>query len=165
MRRKTRAVRRMAMGIGIFDEAALLVEPQSGGGNVVRHGIDFEKHGFPRSPDEVAEEAASVASAAQQVVHGEMLDVAACREFPTGDEPEKEPVFRIGEKPICVVHEGVSLLRGRALLEDGETLAVELSEFFIERMRAGVDAVHPNRLVVGNHDSLLSFLSRRNFKS
>ena len=47
MRRKTRAVRRMAMGIGIFDEAALLIEPQSGGGNVVRHGIDFEKHGFP----------------------------------------------------------------------------------------------------------------------
>ena len=37
----------MAMGIGIFDEAALLIEPQSGGGNVVRHGIDFEKHGFP----------------------------------------------------------------------------------------------------------------------
>lgn len=153
------------MSVEIFDEAALLVEPQSGGGNVVGYGIDFEKHQPSRRPDEVAEETASVASATQLVVHGEMLDVAAGGEVPTCDEPEKETVFGEGEKPVGVVPEGVALLRGRSLLEDGETLSVKRTEVFIERMRAGVDAVHPNRLVVGNHDSLLSFLSRRNFKS
>ena len=47
------------MSVGILNEAALLVETQSGGGDVVRDGIDFEKHRFSRRTNEVAEETAT----------------------------------------------------------------------------------------------------------